>query len=267
MSVLICPICGASLKEDGKSLLCPKNHRYDVSKEGYVNLLPPAHGQHGDNKLMINARRHFLEGGYYADLREAVSAKIRENAKADCTLLDVGCGEGYYTEKMASAVFAKGGALYGFDISRDAVRLAAKRGCGCFFVGSAYKMPIESESVDLLTLLFSPFCREEILRVLKKDGIFLMVIPGAKHLYGLKSVLYDTPYLNQVQDTKIDGFALVEQVHIEKEITVLGKEDIEALFSMTPYYYKTSPRDKEKLSSLSALSTHTEFELLLYKKI
>ena len=266
MKILSCPICNTPLTDEGKTLSCPSGHRYDVSKEGYVNLLSHAYGQHGDNKLMLQARRRFLSGGYYDNLKDTVYDTVKKHLKERVCLLDAGCGEGYYTQKMAEAIKSVGGTLYGFDISRDAVKLAAKRKCGSFFVGSAYKMPVIDASVDILTLLFSPFCREEILRVLKKDGLFLMAIPGKNHLFGLKQAIYDTPYLNQVADTEIDGFSLVSSQHIENEITLSSKEDIEALFAMTPYYYKTSPHDKEKLYGLSSLTTKTEFELLLYRK-
>lgn len=267
MSILSCPVCGAPLAEKEKNLLCDKGHSFDIAKEGYVNLLLGAKGQHGDNRLMLDGRRRFLENGYYRELRLAVFEEIQKRAKAGCTLLDVGCGEGYYTAAMANAIEAYDGTLYGFDVSRDAVRLAAKRKCGRFFVGSAYKMPVRENSIDILTLLFSPFCREEILRVLKKNGIFIMAIPGRMHLYGLKEAVYDTPYPNEVADADIDGFSLLARQHIENEITLTEKALIEALFSMTPYYYKTSPKDREKLSHLDTLKTKIEFELLVYQKI
>lgn len=267
MSILACPVCRRPLTESEGRFSCECRHSFDTAREGYVNLLQNAKGQHGDNRLMLDGRRHFLEAGHYAPLKEAVSAAVKTHARQRAILLDVGCGEGYYTEALTRAASSLGGTLYAFDVSRDAVRYAAKRKCGArLFVGSAYAMPILDGSVDVLTLLFSPFCREEILRALKPDGIFVMAIPGVRHLFGLKEVLYDTPYENQVANTHIEGFSLLSHQHISGEITLKGKEEIEALFSMTPYYYKTSPRDKEKLARLDGLTTQTEFELLVYQK-
>ncbi len=264
MELLICPICKRALAKRGQSLTCEDSHSFDLSREGYVNLLVGAKGQHGDNKLMLSGRRTFLEHGFYGNLKEAVSGALRAYAKEDGVLLDVGCGEGYYTAGMAKAL--PRASVYGFDISREAVRLAAKRKCGSFFVGSAYEVPMRAESADAVTLLFSPFCREEILRVLKKDGIFIMAVPGERHLLGLKSVLYDEPYLNTPEDAALDGFTLLSHTHLENEITVEGGDMIEALFSMTPYYYKTSREGHERLARLESLKTETAFELFVYKK-
>jgi len=264
MSILACPVCRQALLESEKGFHCPNGHAFDKAREGYVNLLQNAKGQHGDNRLMLDGRRRFLEAGYYEKLRNAVALAAKDNLSASAILLDVGCGEGYYTEALAREFST----VYGFDVSRDAVKYAAKRKCGArLFVGSAYAMPVLNESVDALTLLFSPFCREEILRALKPGGIFIMAIPGVRHLFGLKQAIYETPYENRVDDTKIEGFTLLLRENIKGEISLKTNEDILALFSMTPYYYKTSKSDREKLSRLESLTTETEFELLVYRKI
>lgn len=264
MELLVCPICKNILSKCDHSLTCQTGHSFDVAKEGYVNLLPSAKSQHGDNKLMIVGRRRFLESGYYENLKNALCDVLRTHAEVGDVLLDEGCGEGYYTEAMARAL--PEASVYGFDISREAVKLCAKKKCGTFFVGSTYAVPMQSASVDVLTLLFSPFCREEILRLLKKDGIFIMAVPGERHLYGLKKVLYDTPYLNAPQSPEIEGFSLLSHHHLKNEIKVEGDEMIHALFSMTPYYYKTSREGHARLSSLTELKTETEFELFVYRK-
>lgn len=267
MSILACPVCRRLLIKTEGRFFCENRHSFDSSRDGYVNLLQNAKGQHGDNRFMLDARRRFLEAGHYAALKDAVCAAVEANAKAKATLLDVGCGEGYYTEALARTASRLDGEVYAFDVSRDAVKYAAKRRCGAhLFVGSAYAMPILDESVDVLTLLFSPFCREEILRALKPGGVFLMAIPAARHLFELKAAIYDTPYENQVADTHIEGFSLISDRRISHRITLNSKEEIEALFSMTPYYYKTSPKDREKLSALEALETQSEFMLLVYRK-
>ncbi len=264
MELLSCPICQNPLFEQNRCLKCERGHSFDIAKEGYVNLLPAGKGQHGDNKLMLNGRRLFLESDYYRNLKDAVCDALRTYAKSDGVLLDEGCGEGYYTEGMAYAL--PSAVLYGFDISREAVKLCAKRKCGHFFVGSTYAVPMGDNSVDTLTLLFSPFCREEILRLLKKDGIFIMAVPGEKHLFGLKKVLYDVPYPNVPESAEIEGFSLLSHQHLTNEITVEGQASINALFSMTPYYYKTSKEGHERLAGLTRLKTETEFELFVYRK-
>ena len=267
--ILSCPVCGASLSVKEKSYACPAGHSFDIAKQGYVNLLI---GQsavtHGDNALMITSRNRFLSGGYYAPLAEALADAVAKYATERCILLDVGCGEGYYTAHAAKALEGKNGQIYAFDISKDAVKATSKRHVAShLFVASAYAVPVSGESVDIATLFFSPFCREELLRVLKQNGILMMAYPGKKHLWGLKRAIYDLPYENKPEDTAIEGFALLEGVHISKEILLPDNESIMDLFAMTPYYYKTSEKDKAKLTSLSSLTTEIEFHLCVYKKL
>ena len=113
--------------------------------------------------------------------------------------------------------------------------------------------------------LFAPFCREEFERVLKKDGILIMVIPSERHLWGLKQAVYDTPYLNDVKDYDVKGFKLLEMEKITYEMIIDNNQDIQNLFSMTPYYYKTGKKEQERLANLENLKTEAEFEILTYK--
>ena len=189
---------------------------------------------------------------------------MKEYAKGDGIILDVGCGEGYYTAGMKEAL--PSATVYGFDVSREAVRLAAKRKCGHFFVGSAYNVPMRTESADAVTLLFSPLCLDEILRVLKRGGIFVTAVPAERHLWGLKEVLYDKPYQNEPADGVPDGFTLLSHSHLEDLIAIEGQDMIHALFSMTPYFYKTSKEGHERLEGLNALKTEIAFELFVYQK-
>lgn len=248
----------------GKSLACKNSHSFDIAKEGYVNLLVGGKGQHGDNKMMLLGRRTFLESGFYSILKDAVCHALKKHVKADGVILDVGCGEGYYTAGIKEAL--PSATVYGFDVSREAVRLAAKRKCGHFFVGSAYDVPMCTDSADAVTLLFSPLCLEEILRVLKKGGIFVTAVPAERHLWGLKKVLYDKPYQNTPEDGVPDGFTLLSRMRLEDEIAVKGQDVIHALFSMTPYFYKTSREGHERLEGLEELKTEIAFELFVYQK-
>lgn len=265
---LACPVCGCPLTEGEKAYICERRHSFDIARQGYVNLLVGKGASvHGDNGEMIAARRRFLSRGYYAPLAHALEEAIQSYAPDGATLLDVGCGEGYYTEHAARALREKGGSLFAFDISKDALKATAQRKCAALFVGSAYKMPVLDGSADIVTLFFSPFAREEILRVLKPNGIFIMAYPAERHLWGLKQAIYDTPYLNTPEDTEIEGLALLEKRDISEEILLPDNEAVTDLFKMTPYYYKTGAKDHAKLASLSSLSTEIAFHLCIYKKI
>lgn len=262
-------MCGAALFVKEKSYACSQGHSFDIAKQGYVNLLLGRNAAtHGDNALMITARTRFLSSGYYIHLAQALADAVARYATEDCVLLDIGCGEGYYTEYASKALEKTGCRIYAFDISKNAVKATAKRHLGAtLFAASAYAMPIADGGVDIATLFFSPFCREELLRVLKQNGVLIMAYPGKRHLWGLKCAIYDLPYENSPENTEIEGFQLLESVNISEEILLPDHESIMDLFAMTPYYYKTSEKDKAKLTSLSSLKTEIEFHLCVYKKL
>lgn len=269
--MFICPKCREKLSDEGKSLLCKNRHCYDKAKSGYVNLLPSNQMNSklpGDNKLMVQARRTFLNKGYYSVLAKALCEKVTEQAEQSCKILDAGCGEGYYTAEIAKATENLSVEIVGIDISKSAADCAAKRTkSATFAVASVFHLPIETESVDILTTLFAPFCGEEFIRVLKPNGIMIMVIPAERHLWQLKCAVYEKPYLNEVKDTKIEGFELLSRDTVTGEIFLDNSEDINALFSMTPYFYKTDVAGSERLAKLDSLATETGFEILTYKKV
>ena len=261
-----CPKCGETLSFSERCARCPAGHCYDIAKEGYVNLLLSTGGIHGDSREMVEARRRFLGSGAYAPLCHAVAEAARRYLPTDGVLLDAGCGEGYYTEGIVRALGADA-SVFAFDISRDAARRAAKRDRALSVaVASAYRIPVKDGSVDLVTDLFSPMATEEFYRVLKPHGILLLAIPEREHLFGLKRILYDTPYKNEVADTALPGFSLLESTELRYPLTVVGREQISDLFYMTPYAYRTSPKDKEKLAGCDTLETDAHFRLLIYQK-
>lgn len=274
MSGFICPVCGERLRRDGNSYKCGKNHCFDISSKGYVNLLLSNQMNAklpGDNKMMVNARSDFLGKGYYSHLAEAVSDKAVSLFDGG-RILDAGCGEGYYTEKIYEKIKARLDefSLLGIDISKFACARAARRFKGderCEVgAASVFHIPVESGSVDMLVTMFAPFCREEYFRVLREDGLLLMAIPGEDHLLSLKKAVYDEPYKNQTADYDILGFDFVESVQITREIFIDNNEDIRKLFAMTPYYYKTSAEGHERVNALGELETQADFELLIYRK-
>ena len=269
--MLICPKCREKLTDEGNSLLCKNRHCYDKAKSGYVNLLP-SNQMHaklpGDNKLMVQARRTFLNKGYYSPLAEALCGKVLEFAGNSCKILDAGCGEGYYTARIAEALKGIASEIVGIDISKEAADCAAKRTKEVkFAVASVFHLPIETESVDILTTVFAPFCGEEFIRVLKPGGIMIMVIPAERHLWQLKCAVYENPYLNEMKDTSIDGFRLLDRNTVTGEIHLDSKEDVSALFSMTPYFYKTDAAGSERLAGLDSLTTEIGFEILTYRRL
>ncbi len=262
----ICPVCKEKFEKKGNSLVCVNGHCFDYAKSGYVNLLTGSKGgNHGDNRLMINARRGFLSKGYYEPLRNGIVRAVEDRAFEGAKVVDCGCGEGYYTNEIAKT--ANGIELCAFDISKDAVSLAARAGKSVeYAVASSFDIPLENESVDILIEVFSPFCKDEFERVLRKGGKMIMVIPLENHLFELKKAVYDEPYRNVPSPTGIDGFILENRQEIKYDIEIKSNEDIKNLFMMTPYYYKTGAKEQSRLNTLQTLSVKTEFLILSYKK-
>ena len=269
----VCPKCASALfVDENGSAKCKQNHTYDRARAGYYNLMLSAGaGTHGDNLEMVEARRAFLDTGAYSPLAKRVSDIVFDLATAGSTsVLDIGCGEGYYTDIIERKLSAGGASscVCGFDISRDAIKRAAKRNKNIeLAVAGAYHMPTSDESFDIAVNMFSPLVPAEILRTLKPHGYFVMAIPGENHLFELKEKAYKTPYKNDVADSHIDGFRLVSNEKISYEISLDKNRDIRSLFMMTPYAYRTSPQDKARVLAMEKLKCRVEFVVFVYKKV
>lgn len=259
---IICPVCGERLTLRERAYVCGNRHCFDQAKESYVNLLRTSKpgDSMGDDKFSARSRRDFLNRGYFAALKDALVARFSD---AEGSLLDICCGEGYYTSALAENPKLT---VYGFDLAREMVRLAAKRGGGMYFVANMAAIPIQSGSMDYATHLFAPFHEPEFVRVLKPGGKLITVVPGARHLFGLKALLYDTPYENDEQLPQTTSLRLIQKDKVRARITLQNPADIEAVFRMTPYYFHTSQQDRSKLQGVEQLETEIEFILGTYEK-
>lgn len=274
-TLLRCPVCSKALFEGEKSYFCENNHSFDKAAQGYVHLLKPnqMHAKiPGDNAEMVASRRRFLSGGYYHAFNEMLCRLITEELSAlkQPVVLDAGCGEGYYTSAMEKALIGAGKqpSLYGFDISKFAVRSACShKGKTRLFVASCFDIPFESGAADALVAIFSPIVPAEFSRVLKKNGIMVLAVAGERHLWGLKQPLYEKPYLNETRDTEYEGFSFIKRVSVKGEITLESGELISDLFAMTPYYWKTPKEGCERLKALDSLKTEIAFDFLLYRRL
>lgn len=274
MSNFICPVCGRPLNNsaDGKCLICEKNHSFDIAKSGYVNLLMSQQikaKRHGDDRLMVNSRRDFLDKGYYNPLLEKLLPTVTHYATDGCRILDAGCGECWYTVNIYEHLERKHirPELFGVDISKDALAAGAKRNRNIeLAVTSVFHIPVGDGACDILLSVFAPFCREEFVRILKAGGILIRVIPLEKHLLSLKAAVYDKVYENKVEDLEMEGFELLERQEVKGKIHLASNEDIQRVFTMTPYYYKTSVKDQQKLALVTELDTEIEFGIFTYRK-
>ncbi len=267
MSCFMCPVCKCDLHSDGKTYTCKNNHSFDIAKDGYVNLLMSQQSslkRHGDDKLMVRSRRDFLNKGYYKALRDALCDCVKSTVKSDGVIIDVGCGEGYYTDAVRDIFDGK---LFGIDISKDALRFASKAIKNAeFSVASAFSLPFKSESADCLINIFAPSAYDDFYRVLKNDGYLIKAVPLENHLWELKCALYDAPYKNKPEKRNDELFELVSFKELKYQIDITDKDDILNLFRMTPYYYKTGKAEAERLLQLRELTTTVHFGLEIYKK-
>jgi|TARA_B110000259_G_C13985577_1_gene390305 23S rRNA (guanine745-N1)-methyltransferase len=288
-----CPNCDQALilQEDAQpqTYRCNNQHSFDLAREGYLNLLLAQHKRSrnpGDSDDMIRSRQRFLNAGYYQPLSDAiVTAVAKANTGAEQTVLDLGCGEGYYMQQLHLASLERASEdrasdksiseqtptklkLLGMDISKFAVRLAAKRKMDArLAVDSVYNIPLFENRIDTAISVFSPISVEETARVLKPGGKLIMVGPGAEHLSGLTALIYEQSLPHGGNTAGLDNaiqFKLLEQIEIKQTIVVSGS-DILDLLKMTPYYWHSRPEQQEMLAKLDKLETLIHFNINIYQ--
>ncbi len=286
VSCLACPVCGAAMavSEDGRSLTCAgdiragsagRRHLFDGGAGGYVPL--SRHGGGGDSKEAVRARSAFLQFGYYAPAAQALAELVATYTPAGGFVLDAGCGEGYYSNCIAR----EGYPTMGVDLSKFAVDAAAKASRAhrlstgqpsstLYAVGSVFELPVGDATFHTLTNVFAPCAPDEYARVLKPGGHLIVVGAGERHLLGLKELIYDDPYLNDPRrDLPAEGGALhlTDTRNVSFRITVEDPAHIEALFSMTPYYWRTSRDGHARIKAAARLETEVSFDFHIYEKI
>lgn len=272
MSLFRCPVCGAPLTRGDRVYRCGAGHSYDIAREGYTYLLPPNQKHSaapGDDRGMAAARRDFLSKEYYKPLLNTLCDLMLAHAGPAPAILDAGCGEGYYTAGIYRRLLEAGRTpqMAGIDISKFILRTAARRERAIeFAVASSYHLPLADAAADLLLDCFSPLALEEFSRVLKPGGTFFYVVPAAEHLWEMKQVLYDRPYPNEEKQTPYPGFSYEAIVPVEGTITLPCREDLQNLFQMTPYYWKTPRAGAERLLSMDSLTTHISFRIHVFQK-
>lgn len=263
-----CPICQENLTLLESSLKCCNRHSFDLAKFGYVNLAPQIKQSANYDKENFQNRQQILEAGFYQAILEGVSDLLATNPSAK-TVLDIGCGEGFYSRKLQESHSEK--TFYAFDISKDSVQIAAKSEPNWavnWFVGDLARLPIKDASMDILFDIFSPANYGEFRRVLSKDGILIKVIPTENHLKEIRQKVQDQltnkDYSNQdIKEHFQEHFTILssQTASLTKTITA---EQLQALLSMTPLLFHV---DQSKIDWSQLTEITIEAEILVGKAL
>lgn len=274
----LCPQCQKTLIKDDKRWHCENKHSFDIAKQGYSNLLLVQNKRSkipGDDAEMVAARQRFLEGGYYRPLSDAINTYVIEHFEpvndAETkperrSLIDAGCGEGYYTSQLAEQLRLQTLQcdITGIDISKFAVKTAAKRNKNIeWFVASSSHLPVDSNSCDALLSLFSPLPEQELFRCLKNNGLLIVASTGKDHLIELREILYDkvNETTLQVESKLQKHFKQLSQKAIQFTIQLNDQQSINDLLTMTPHYWKATPESKMRLISYNELTVSIDINL------
>lgn len=270
--MLRCPVCKKQLIKENKTYKCENNHCFDQAKQGYVNLLlsnKKKSKSPGDDREMIQARRDFLNQGFYSGISDEVNSiikKLSEN-KDKFSIIDIGCGEGYYTNKIKEDIPESD--ILGLDISKEAIIFAARTYKEIeWIVASAVEVPVADKSQDAVLCMFTRLAPEENARILSDDGRLIIVSTGKNHLVELKEVVYEElkmEYFSPVEDMK-PQFKHVETVNVSYKKELNSSEDIMNLFNMTPYKWRSPREGVEKLEKTEYLELTIEVNIDIFEK-
>lgn len=261
-----CPICQENLTLLETNFKCCNRHSFDLAKFGYVNLAPQIKQSANYDKENFQNRQQILEAGFYQAILDAVS-DLLASSKTTTTILDIGCGEGFYSRKLQESHSEK--TFYAFDISKDSVQIAAKSEPNWavnWFVGDLARLPIKDASMDIMLDIFSPANYGEFRRVLSKDGILIKVIPTENHLKEIRQRVQDQltnkEYSNQdIKEHFQEHFTILssQTASLTKTITA---EQLQALLSMTPLLFHV---DQSKIDWSQLTEITIEAEILVGK--
>jgi 23S rRNA (guanine745-N1)-methyltransferase len=266
VNALRCPVCKSDLIGGEKRYACANNHSFDIARQGYVNLLLSSHMPSkapGDNAQMIADRHAFLEMGFYKPLRNKIVERLAQ-AQLTCpheqNILDLGCGEGYYT----AALVALNRHIYALDISKPALTVAAKRERAISWcVGTSRALPFHDSSLDVVINIFCRPHFAEIKRVLYENGILLIASAGPNHLHELRDLLYEKVYENKKTESSeisAEGFTLTHSEILDYSFTLHGKAIVQ-LARMTPHFWRAPAERRAQLENIDELTLRAEFAL------
>lgn len=217
LDLLRCPVCRAPFTDVGGGVRCASGHRFDLARQGYLNLLGGPPPRHADTPAMVAARERFLGSEGYRPVADALLSaartgleRVRGALPGLPALLEAGAGTGYYTEALLNGLGGRGLAL---DISVAAARRAARAHPRVAAVVADVwtALPLPDAAVDVLACVFAPRNAVEFARVLRPDGVLVVVTPLPEHLRELRAPLG----LLEVEEDKQDRLAAALAGHLD----------------------------------------------------
>ena len=269
---LICPACKTALDWNEKECRCANGHSFDPAKEGYLNLLLSHQRKSknpGDDANMIQARRRFFDSGAFDPLTNLISHSSFITQRSSLSLLDCGCGEGHFLGTLSES---RTGQFFGVDVSKEAVRCAAKRykKANWIVANAMRQLPFADHSLDVILSILAPRNPEEFARILKPDGTLILGVPGPNHLIELRSRLAANAGDFEEKADEAAAKCAPHFVETHRELLsykqTLNAAQIADLIQMTPIFWCSSPEAKAGVQRLDELTVTVSFVLLTLQR-
>lgn len=274
-NLLACPVCQQPLTQQENNLRCSAGHSFDRAKQGYWNLLlshKKKSKDPGDNAEMVLSRRDFLDQGHYRQLSAQINQLVLDNLPAEPSrILDMGCGEGFYTAALEQALSEAGrqDKLIGLDISKHAVKAACRRSKEIdWLVASGANIPVPAESLDGLTVLFSRLMPDAFAKPLKQDAFLLLAWTGERHLIELRELIYDEVRASHYDPVKqLDPLFQLESItDVSYGFELNDNHSIQTLLGMTPHSQRMPQHKRDQFATLTDLSLTLDVKLGLFRR-
>lgn len=239
LDLLRCPTCRTGrLHPDRGALRCPAGHTFDIARHGYASLLTGTRAISGDDAAMVQARERFLSTGAFAPIREVVACLTAGPNSNAATVVDAGCGTGYYLAGVLDQLPAARG--LGLDTSVRALRLAARvhQRAAAVSWDVFRPLPLGDDMVDVVLNVFAPRNPAEFHRVLRSTGRLVVVRPTKRHLGELHSRLPTMVTVDPAKEQRLHRalgplFRAVVTEQVEYSTSLSGHEALD-LVGMTP---------------------------------
>ena len=275
---LVCPLDETPLTQVKNSLSCASGHSFDIASSGYVNVLGVQHKRSkdpGDSKEMIAARRDFLNQGFYQPIAAGLATSCDQHGITESSkVVDAGCGDGYYLayllDHLQKDSTERAENFTGVDISKWAIAAAAKRSSLVRWIVGSNKQPIFSDkSQDLIISMFGFNQWANFSRMLKDDGLIILIEPEAHHIIELRELLYNSvnikspPALTKIADV---GLEVIDEQVISFSVKLNEQQNIHRLLTMTPHFYRAPREGKERATAIDQIELTAEISLKVIRK-